>query len=172
MFSAFRRYKAIGAVEKMLQEFLAFGTVFQKLPSSTYQDPYVFGYLSEIAMYCASLVNAELMQNKLSVEDKAFVARGAVVAIAGMSWKRYSAINHVVSQGRDEFMEGMLQAQKMIAVMRGQLGAKDDPEVAEAFREALKLEPGSAVDGSTAAVAAAILKQTHLWRYIECKRRK
>ncbi len=154
----------------MLQEFLASGTTLQNLPKFTYEDPYVFGYLSEIASYCAGLVNSELMQSKLSAEDKARVARGAVVAIAGMNWKRYSAANDIVSKGTDEFLRGISQAQKMIAVMRGQLGAKDDPEVAEAFRDAMKLEPTSAVDGSTAAVAAVILKKAHFWQHIENKR--
>jgi hypothetical protein len=84
-----------------------------------------------------------------------------------MDWKRYSAVNEMLSRGKVEYLEGIRQAQKMIAVMRGQLEAKDDPEVAEAFKQALKLEPGSAKDGSIAAIAAVMLKQTHFWRHIE-----
>ena len=47
--------------------------------------------------------------------------------------------------------------------MCGQLGAGDDPEVADAFRGALKLMP----DENTAGVAAGMLKRQHLGQRID-----
>ena len=98
MFGTFRRYreinKAIGAAEKMLQEFLLSETHFRTLPSPIYEDPYVWGYLSAVTMHWLDLVYAELVQYKLSVNEKARIARGAVVAVAGMGVKRYLSVRH------------------------------------------------------------------------------
>jgi hypothetical protein len=112
-------------------------------------------------MHWLDLVYAELVQNGFSVDEKARVARGAVVAVSGMGVKRYLAIRHTLTGV--ETLEGMRQVEKMIAVMCGQLGAGDDPEVADAFRGALKLMP----DESAAGVAAGILKRHHLGRRID-----
>jgi hypothetical protein len=165
VFSTFRRYreinKAIGAAEKMLREFLLSETHFRTLPSSIYEDPYIWGYLSTVTMHWLDLVYAELAQNIFSVDEKARVARGAIVAVAGMGVKRYVAIRHTFTG--EETLKGMHQAQKMIAVMCGQLGAGDDPEVADAFRGALKLMP----DENTAGVAAGMLKRQHLGQRID-----
>jgi hypothetical protein len=138
-----------------------------KLSQASYEDPYVFGYLSAVAMHIADTANAELFQNKLSIDDRARVARGAVVGIAGISIAKYRATERQISQRKPEFLEGMRQANKMVAVMFGRLGAEDDPEVAKAFEAALTLEPGSVFDGSAAAVAAGILKRAHLHPHIE-----
>jgi hypothetical protein len=165
MSGTFRRYweinKAIGAAEKMLQEFLLSETHFRTLPNSIYEDPYIWGYLSSVTMHWLDLVYVELVQNRFSVDEKARVARGAVVAVSGMGVKRYLAIRHTLTGV--ETLEGMRQAKKMIAVMCGQLGAGDDPEVADAFRGALRLMP----DDSAAGVAAGILKRHHLGRRID-----
>jgi hypothetical protein len=74
--------------------------------------------------------------------------------------KRYFAIRHTLIG--EETLQGMRQAQKMIAVMCGQLGAGDDPEVAGALRDALKLMPNE----SPAGVAAGMLKRLHLGKRI------
>jgi hypothetical protein len=165
MFGTFRRYReinrAIGAAEKMLQEFLLSEAHFRTLPSLIYEDPYVWGYLAAVTMHWLDLVYAESVQNKFSADEKARVARGAVVAVSGMGVKRYLAIKHTLTGG--ETLEGMRQAQKMIAVMCGQLGAGDDPEIAEAFSVALRLMPNE----SAAGVAAGILKRDHLGRCID-----
>jgi hypothetical protein len=167
MFGTFRRYweinKAIGASEKMLQEFLISETHarFRTLPNSIYEDPYVWGYLSSVTMHWLDLVYAELVQTKFSVDEKARVARGAVVAVSGMGMKKYFAIRHTLTGG--ETLEGVRQAQKMIAVMCGQLVAGDDPEVAEAFIGALKLMPNEGPAG----VAAGMLKRHHLGARID-----
>jgi hypothetical protein len=164
MFSTFRRYweinKAIGAAEKMLQDFLASESILRTIPRSIYEDPYIWGYLSAVTMHWLDLVYAELVQTTFSVDEKARVARGAVVAIAGISMKRYFAIRHTLIG--EETLQGMRQAQKMIAVMCGQLGAGDDPEVAGALRDALKLMPNE----SPAGVAAGMLKRLHLGKRI------
>jgi hypothetical protein len=165
VFRTLRRYweinKAIDAAEKMLQEFLASETIFRTIPRSIYEDPYIWGYLSTVTMHWLDLVYAELVQNEFSVDEKARVARGAGVAISGMSMKRYFAIRHTLTG--EETLEGMRQAHKMIAVMCGQLGAGDDPEVADALRDALKLMP----DESPAGVAAGMLKRHHLGQRID-----
>jgi hypothetical protein len=171
VFNVFRRYKmrynAIGAVTKMLKEFLASETALQTLlPGAIYEDPYVFGYLGEVAMVGADLANATLAQNKLSLEDRARVARGAIVAIAGI--KGYHGAKNLVSLRREEFLEGKRQAHKMMAVMCGQLGPEDDAEIAEAFRGALCLEPRRLIEGSsTAEVAARRLRRAHFSMHIE-----
>src|ERR1700686_3690589 len=154
MFGTFRRYwkinKATVAAEKMLQEFLVSEThaQFRTLPNSIYEDPYVWGYLASVTMHWLDLVYAELAQTKFSNDEKARVARGAVVAVSGMGMKRYVAIRHTLAGA--ETLEGMRQAQKMIAVMCGQLVAGDDPEVAEAFTGALNLMPAEALAGAAA----------------------
>ncbi|MGD0184846.1 MAG: hypothetical protein ABSC25_06295, partial [Roseiarcus sp.] len=147
--------------EKMLQEFLAFEIIFRTVPSSIYADPYIWGYLAEVTMHWLDLVYAESVQTAFSVEEKARVARGAGAAIAGLSMKRYFAIRDTLTG--EETLEGMRQAHKMIAVMCGQLGAGDDPEVADALRGALKLMPNE----SPAGVAAGMLKNWHLGKRID-----
>jgi hypothetical protein len=144
----------------MLQEFLAFKTQFRGLPSAIYEDPYIWGYLASVTIGWLDLVYAESSQTDFSADEKARVARGAVSLVAGMSVKRYLAIRHTLT-GSDT-VEGMRQAQKMIAVMCGRLGAGDDPEVAEAFKGAFKLMPNE----SPAVGAAGILKRNYLGRRI------
>jgi hypothetical protein len=160
VFSTIRRYaainRAIGAAEKMLQEFLLSETQFRTLSSSIYEDPYIWGYLANVTMHWLDMVYAELVHIKFLADEKARVARGAVVAFSGMGMKRYVAIRHTLTG--EETLEGMRQAHKMMAVMCGQLGPKDDPEAAEALRAAPKLLPGEAAAG----VAAGLLKRHHL----------
>jgi hypothetical protein len=165
VFGTFRRYKeinvAIGAAEKMLQEFLASEALIRTLPSSIYEDPYIWGYLSSVTMHWLDLVYAELVKKSFSVDEKARIARGAIVAIAGMGVKKYLAIRHTLIG--EETLRGIHNAQKMIAVMCGQLSAEDDPEVADALSGALKIMPNE----SAAGVAAGILKRHHLGKRID-----
>jgi hypothetical protein len=164
----FRVNRATERVEKMLQDLFApelqGGLLFQRLPSSIFEDPYIFGYFGAAAMAAADLISAEYFQNKMSVDDKARVARGAVIALSGMGLEKYAVVNESISRNKKEFLEGMRQAQRMVAVMHGQLLAADDPEIAETFKDALKMPDGIV---HTTAVAAAMLKEAHLGRRLK-----
>ena len=165
----FRINKATERVKGMLRELLAFelqgGLLRQPLPSSAFEDPYVFGYLGAVAMFAADLVSLEL-KNGMSVDDKARVARGAVIALSGMGAKRYHSVNEDITRHMQEFVDGTRQAQRMLAVMHGEVSAADNPEVVEAFKVAVKLPDGTA---HTAAVAAA-MKDAHLGQRLKILR--
>ncbi len=157
----FRINKAIGAAEQMLREFIASEAMFRAIPSSIYEDPYVWGYLGSVTMHWLDLVYAESIPYEFSIDEKARIARGATVALASMSMKRYAVIKDTLA-GEDS-LEGMRQARKMIGVMYGKLGAADDPEIASLLKDASKLAP----DESPAGFAAGMLKSHHLGRRID-----
>ena len=171
MFGAVQRYRAISAVKPALQQFLASEMTFIGIRSSIFADPYILGYLLTVAMQMSEDVNAELFQSQLSTDDMAGAARGAILSISGMNLAEYRAIERKIPQGDEEFLEGMRQAKRMIAVIQGQLSARDDKEVALAFDEAMRLDPNCAIEGNAEIDAARILKRTHLTRYIERKQR-
>ena len=150
----FRINKATEGVKRILQQFFAFELQWGLLPLSAFEDPYVFAYLMTVAMSAVDSVSAGL-----SVEDKSRVARGAVIALSGMGTQWYAAVNETITRRKEEFMDGMRHAQRMVAVMHGQLVAADDAEVAEAFKAAIKFPDGTE---HTASVAAALLKTSHL----------
>ena len=146
-------------VKQVLQQFFAIelqGGPFdgKPLPVSAFEDPYVFAYMMEVAMSVADDVT-----KGLTVEDKSRVARGAVIALSGMGVQRYAHVSETITQRKEQFLDGMYHAKRMVAVMRGQLGSADDPEVAEAFKTAAKLvgERPQEIAGT----AAAILKDVH-----------
>ena len=146
-------------VKQTLQQFFALelegGPLGGKpLPVSAFEDPYVFAYLAEVAMFITDDVT-----KGLTTEDKSRVARGAVIALSGMGVQRYAQVSEAITRRKEEFMDGIRHADRMVAVMRGQLGPADDSEVAEAFKTAAKLL-GESQD--TAGGAAAILKDAHL----------
>jgi len=163
----FKINNATERVKQILQQFFAFelqgGLLRQPLPVSAFEDPYVFAYLMTVAMSAVDSVSTGL-----SVEDKSRVARGAVIALSGMDVQRYANVNETITRRKEEFMDGMRHAQRMVAVMHGQLGAADDPEVAEAFKAAIKLPGDCSAD--TAAAAAAILKDAHLGQRLKVLR--
>ena len=134
--------------------------------TATY-DPYVFGYLGAVAMHVADTISTELFQGRLSNDDKARVARGALTGFLGINLNQYRSTERLISGRKEEFLDGMRQANKMVSVMYGRLDSNDDPEVARAFQAALTLDPGSANDGSIATVAAGIMKRAHLHSHIE-----
>jgi hypothetical protein len=145
-------------VKQTLQQFFALelqGGPFggKPLPVSAFEDPYVFGYMMEVAMFIADDVT-----KGLTVEDKSRVARGAVIALSGMGVQRYAQVSETVMRRKEEILDGIRHADRMVAVMRGQLDSADDPEVAEAFKTAAKL----LAPQDTAGGAAAILKDAHL----------
>ena len=163
MLQPWRLFKINGATERvkqLLQQFFAIelqGGPFggKPLPVSAFEDPYVFAYLGEVAMSVADDVT-----KGLTVEDKARVARNAVIVLSGMGVQRYTEVSETIMRRKEELMAGMRDAKRMVAVMRGQLGSADDPEVAEAFKTAAKLVGETPQD--TAGTAAAILKDAHL----------
>jgi hypothetical protein len=104
----------------------------------------------EVAMSVADDVTKDL-----TVEDKSRVARGAVIALSGMGVQRYAAVSDTLMQCKEELMDGMRQAKRMVGVMRGQITSTDDAEVAEAFKLAAKLGVGAP---DFAGAAAAVLK--------------
>ena len=77
-----------------------------------------------------------------------------------MGVQRYAHVSETITQRKEQFLDGMYHAKRMVAVMRGQLGSADDPEVAEAFKTAAKLvgERPQEIAGT----AAAIIKDAHL----------
>ena len=169
MFGAVQRYRAISAVKTALQQFLTSEMTFIAAQSSIFADPYILGYVLTVAMQMSEDANAELFQSQLSTDDMAGAARGAVLSIAEMSLAEYRAIEREIPQGDEQFLEGMRQAKRMVAVIQGQLSAKDDKEVAAAFDEAMRLDPNCASAGNVEIDAARILKRAHLTRYIERK---
>jgi hypothetical protein len=162
----FRINKATERVKRILQQFFAFelqgGLLRQPLPLSAFEDPYIFAYLMTVAMSAVDTVSAGL-----SVEDKSRVARGAVIALSGMGAQWYAAVNENITRRKEEFMDGMHHAKRMVAVMHGQLVAAHDPEVAEAFKAAVTMPDGAE---HTASVAAALLKDAHLGERLKALR--
>ena len=155
-------------VKQVLQQFFAIelqGGPFggKPMPVSAFEDPYVFAYMMEVAMSVADDVT-----KGLTVMDKARVARGAVIALSGMGVQRYTDVNETITRRKEEFISGMQDATKMVAVMRGQLGSADDPEVAEAFKAAVRLLGDTPQD--TAGAAAAILKDAYLGQRLKVLR--
>jgi hypothetical protein len=144
--------RASTAARTMLQEFLP--SSFLGVPSTTYEDPYVWGYLAEVIMIW--LDASYPAKVKFSADEKARIARGAIAGTAGMTVSRYLATKHTLSD--EEINKGMRDAHKMIAVMSGQLGPQDDPELAPYF------EAASRMGFTGAAGAAGLLKRDQLGR--------
>jgi hypothetical protein len=164
----FKINNATERVKQILQQFFAFelqgGLLRQPLPVSAFEDSYVFAYLMTVAMS----VTDDVCKG-LTVVDKARVARGAVIALSGLGVKRYADVSETFTQRKEEFMDGMHHAKRMVAVMHGELGAADDSEVAEAFKAANNLLKPNGVE-DTAGVAAAILKDGHLGKRLKILR--
>ena len=85
-----------------------------------------------------------------------------------MGVQRYAHVSETIRQRKEEFIAGMQDATKMVAVMRGQFGSADDPEVAEAFKAAVRLLGDTPQD--TAGAAAAILKDAYLGQRLKVLR--